>query len=409
MEFSSEIASARIYRFDWQATCPMKYICLISLMAVAIVSCHNREGDWTGRYALEINGMKNTTSGELEVVGDPGDYFGRIVFHSSRERVYEVGLKYADRDSMFFILPGGGGELALAKRDSMWQGRFRYFGIRADVKAKNMGPPSTELASLTALKPLAPGVISTDQEESFPSYDHLNQTIYFCRDQKLYASTLDGSTWSIPTQLPFSADYNDSAPYVFSDGSALLFTSDRPLPGSDANKKNLWQVDKTSEGWSTPVALPFPINIDTLGDYHGAVAASGNVYFISYNRPGGLGRSDIFLASQSPNGNFDLLHWNGPINSDKSEADVYIDPEEKYLLFASTGRDDSFGTDDIYLSTKDGDSWSDPKNLGSQVNSYAYEYGAWVDEANGYLYFNSFRRGTSDIYRVKMADIEMFD
>ena len=49
-----------------------------------------------------------------------------------------------------------------------------------------------------------------------------------------------------------------------------------------------------------------------------------------------------------------------------------------------------------------------PKNLGHKVNSFAYEYGAWVDEENGYLYFNSFRRGSSDIYRIPLADLEVF-
>ena len=92
-----------------------------------------------------------------------------------------------------------------------------------------------------------------------------------------------------------------------------------------------------------------------------------------------------------------------------SEADIFIDPDEKYLLFASTDRTESYGADDIYISFNKNGVWQTPKNVGPKVNSYAYEYGAWVDAENGYLYFNSYRRGSSDIYRIALSELEIFN
>ncbi|MEO0876709.1 MAG: flagellar motor protein MotB, partial [Bacteroidota bacterium] len=69
-------------------------------------------------------------------------------------------------------------------------------------------------------------------------------------------------------------------------------------------------------------------------------------------------------------------------------------------------REDSYGLDDIYISRNQVEGWSKPENLGPLVNSFAYEYGAWVDAKSGFLYFNSYRRGTSDIYRMPLRDVE---
>jgi hypothetical protein len=78
------------------------------------------------------------------------------------------------------------------------------------------------------------------------------------------------------------------------------------------------------------------------------------------------------------------------------------------LLTASTNREDSFGEDDIYISFQKNGNWSVLQNLGSVVNSFAYDYGAWIDSKEEYFYFNSYRRGCSDIYRIPLKDIPVF-
>ncbi len=363
-----------------------------------------------GTYDLTVEGLKSCTNGLLEIVGEDGDFFGKITFYAKRERVYEVGLTEHVNDSLSFILPGNGGYLKIKKQGPLVSGKFKYFGVRAEIEGKRVGPPAEELMKLVAFKPLAWNTISTLQEESFPSFDVKNQLLYFTRDQKLYSSSLASASWDEPEQLPFSDDTNDSAPYVFNDGNSLLFTSNRRTSEEQATggKKNLWRIDKTKNQWGRPQLLPNPINIDSVGDYHGAISEKGNIYYVSYNREGGFGRSDIYKGQiKNEVGEFENLGQ--VINTSKSESDVFIDPQEKYLLFVSTSREDGYGTDDIYISYKAGKSWSKPQNLGPAVNSFSYEYGMWVDHQNDYLYFNSYRRGTSDIYRIRLQEIELFE
>ena len=367
------------------------------------------EHPFTGTYQLNIANMKNCTSGELVIVGEPEDYFGKITLHAKRERVYEIGLQHESNDSLHFTLPGGGGFLHLKRNESDWTGKFKYFGIKADITAKRTGAPSTQLQQMVDLKPVGQGIISTDKEESFPSYDNINQILYFSRDNKLFSSNYSGIEWEKPIQLEISRRHNDSAPYLFNDGESMLFSSNRQIENPELNKKNIWQMNKKDGTWKrTILRLPDPVNIDTIGDYHAAIAQNGNVYFVSYNRPGGFGRSDIYVGVSDNRGLYEVSNLGSTINTEKSEADVFIDPEERYLLFASTGRADSYGADDIYISYKETNGWSKPVNIGTKVNSFAYEYGAWVDGKNKYLYFNSYRRGSSDIYRIKLEELEVF-
>ena len=372
-----------------------------------LAACQKSPAEFLGKYDLVLEGLKRYSEGELEVVGEPGDYFGRLHFKGERERTFALGLEYGDADSLAFVLPGGG-YLRLKQQAEQWQGQFKYFGLVAQISGRKVGPASASLQALVGLKPLAIGRISTGKEESFPCYDAQRQILYFTRDSRIYYShQLKDEAWGQPQLISFSANFNDSAPALSPDGTQLLFTSNRICYLTEARKKNLWVVKRTPEGWGIPRCLPAPVNIDSLGEYHGSVAHSGRYYFVSYLRPGGYGRSDLYVAEQNPQSNDFRVENLGPkINTDKSEADVFIDPAERYLLFASTDREESYGQDDIYISFNQVEGWSDPVNLGPLVNSFAYDYGAWVDAANGFLYFNSYRRGTSDIYRIPLRDVD---
>ncbi|MEL7421389.1 MAG: hypothetical protein AAFN81_00275 [Bacteroidota bacterium] len=382
-------------------------LALVSLLGfVLLTACQERQASFIGHYTLQLEGLSRYSAGELEVVGEPGDYFGRLHFTGERERTFALGLEYGNADSLAFRLPGGG-YLRLARDSKQWQGQFKYFRLRAQITGVKDGPPSPALLALVSLKPLFVGGINTSAEEAFPSFDFQQQTLYFNREGQIFLSQLRNGQWDEPALVPFFSGFNDTAPALSPDGSRLLFTSNRECHPSDLRKKNLWVAERTSNGWGAAYCLPEPVNIDSLGDYHGSIASSGRYYFVSYQRPGGYGRSDLYLAEEDPQTKtFSVQNLGPAINTENSEADVFIDPDERYLLFASTDREDSYGLDDIYISRNQVEGWSKPENLGPLVNSFAYEYGAWVDAKSGFLYFNSYRRGTSDIYRMPLRDVE---
>lgn len=385
----------------------MRTLFLSIFLCGILSSCQQSNGVPTGTYEVKVLN-KEGISGSLEIVGEPQDYFGRIVFEGKRKRTFPIGLRFSSQDSLAFLLAGGG-YLRMKKSDDQWKGNFKYFGLEFELEASRIGEASEAMERLVSLKPLARGMISTDQDETFPCYDAASQTLYLTRNGKIFESTESTlGSWSEPEMLSFFQESNNSAPYVFNEGQSLLFTSNKKLPNSEKTKKNLWMVNKGPDGnWLEPTPLPNPVNIDSLGEYHAAISKKGTVFFVSYNRKGGYGRSDLYKATPDGSG-YTVENLGETINTENSEADAFVHPKEAYLLTASTNREDSYGDDDIYISFQKDGEWSVLVNLGPVVNSFAYDYGAWIDSNEEYFYFNSYRRGCSDIYRIPLKDIPVF-
>ena len=106
----------------------VKSISLTPLLLLIASLCLRAQDNLIGQYDLTVTGWKNTPTGQLEVVGKPGDFFGRVTFQSTRERVYALGLAYRTEDSMAFFLAGGEGFLRLKRAATdQWAGAFKYF------------------------------------------------------------------------------------------------------------------------------------------------------------------------------------------------------------------------------------------------------------------------------------------
>jgi predicted esterase len=141
--------------------------------------------------------------------------------------------------------------------------------------------------------------------------------------------------------------------------------------------------------------------VNEAGDYHAAVAADGTVYWASADRPDGLGRSDVYAAAPDGDGYADPMHL--PVNSPTSEPDLYIDPEQRFMILTVTDRAGGLGGDDLWLSRREGGAWGELVHLGDLVNTPEYEYGPYVHD--GWLYFTSHRSGQADIYRARLVDL----
>jgi Tol biopolymer transport system component len=257
------------------------------------------------------------------------------------------------------------------------------------------------------LELVAAGVVSTDGGEAFPSLTPDGNSLYFATHERgwtgfhIVVSYLEDGKWTAPSPATFNSSYNDRAPFVSPDGSMLLFSSDRPLPdarSSRAGSFNLWFVTRSSEGaWSDPRPVP-GVNSRT-NDFHAAATAGGTLYFSS-NRPGGYGQYDLYRAEPEGDGYATPVNLGPTINTAGEETDVYVSPDESYLIVIATERAGGIGGDDLWLSARRNGSWEDLVNLGEPVNSSSYEYGPFVSSNGRFLYFTTHRRGLGDIVRV---------
>jgi hypothetical protein len=268
--------------------------------------------------------------------------------------------------------------------------------------------------------------ISTPQGEAWVTVNGEGTRMVFGRHSEgwsghtLWETVQDSTgTWSEPAIMAFSGVYNDRAPRFYPALDAFLFSSDRPHPAdagvgaapsaAEANEGmrdfNIWIAMHDGEDWMAPEPLD-AVNSDA-NDFHASVTEGGVIYFAS-DREGGAGRSDIYRAELG-SGGYVVERLEGPVNTAYSEADVFADPTERFLIFSRTGADDSFGGDDLYVSWRTADGWSEPVNLGPLVNTAEYEYGAWIPypfTSDAFLYFTTHTDGQADVVRIPVAAID---
>ena len=80
-----------------------------------------------------------------------------------------------------------------------------------------------------------------------------------------------------------------------------------------------------------------------------------------------------------------------PVNTENSDADPFVAPDESYLIVCQK-KDEGFGEYDLYVYFKKEDgSWTKGFNLGEGVNSADYEFRPYVTPDGKYLFFTSNR------------------
>jgi len=189
---------------------------------------------------------------------------------------------------------------------------------------------------------------------------------------------------------------------VFSkDGTEFFFgvhTGQRNEIRYSMMRDGNWSKPKTIVSWSEPINAGS--NINTSGDeYYISFTDAGTMFFASDGHPrkdSSRSDHDIYYAKYIDNEFQEPVLLDSAVNTSGYEADVFVAPDESYLIFCST-RDGGYGKGDLYISFKDADeNWTDAINMGVEINSEHYEYCPSVTKDGKYLFYTS----NQDIYWV---------
>ena len=213
---------------------------------------------------------------------------------------------------------------------------------RVDAFAPNLNTPSNEGSAVFN---------SNYSEVYFSRCTGGKRGDIYCQ---LVSSTWDGNGWSAPQPLPFlkeGVNYGHST--ITKDGKTLYFECNDPDGWGGID---IWMVERTVEGWSTPQLLGRSIN--TEGNERFPFIDSDTLYFSSdYHE--GMGGLDIF-KSYKLNGKWTpAQNLKTPINSGGDDFGYIIDyatvqnaTEIEYLGYFSSSRNTGEGQDDIYKFVK---------------------------------------------------------
>lgn len=217
--------------------------------------------------------------------------------------------------------------------------------------------------------------INTPSDEYLPSLTADGNTLIFTRrdgyDENFYKSTRqpDGS-WGRSEYLSgVNTTLNEGAQAINADGRWLVFTAcNRRNDGSQGSCDLYWSQLKDGN-WTKPVPFSATVNSPDW-DAQPAISPDNKTIYFSSNRPGGIGGKDLWFTTRLPNGRFTEPQNLGPdINTPGDEQAPFIHPDGQTLYFTSDGWP-GMGRNDLYFSRRKPDgTWSKPQNLGYPINT----------------------------------------
>ena len=265
--------------------------------------------------------------------------------------------------------------------------------------------------------------LNTDAYEYMPVLTADNKTMYFCgegradnlsvKGEDIFVSFFKNGSWSqgyLVTDL--STESKNEAPLSVSpDGNTLNLFSNG----------NVYFSEKTKYGWTR--IEPFEeINTKQNWEADAVMSADGNAVFFASDRPGNVGvyhpfsgrfhgdyvgNLDIYVCVKTDDGWSQPINIGSTINTPYAERTPFLHPDMKTLYFSSDGHA-GIGKIDVFKSTRLNDSswteWSEPVNLGFEINSPKKEYGYKISTDGTKAFYTQFIDNQSDIYSITLPE-----
>jgi outer membrane protein OmpA-like peptidoglycan-associated protein len=229
----------------------------------------------------------------------------------------------------------------------------------------------------------------------------------------IWYSTQDaGGNW-MPLQNIGSMLNNGFGTFVASvtpDGNTLLLGGRYEPKGNEGSGAfGLWLTHRIADGWSYPQKVEVNDYYTNAAYVEFCLSNDGRTIILSLDRRDSYGGKDLYVSFLQPDGTWSAPKNLGPdINSAADEATPFLASDGKTLYFASDGFA-GYGSMDMYISRRLDSTWqrwSEPENLGPQLNTPGWDAYYTVPASGEYAYFvsteNSF--GMGDIFRVKLPE-----
>lgn len=213
------------------------------------------------------------------------------------------------------------------------------------------------------------------------------------------------NAWTTPQTVIASNAYEYNDPILSPDEKRLYFISDQAQNGKGEKKDfDIWYLERQKDGWAQT-----PVNAGP------AINTKKNEYYMSFTKAGTMYFSSNGDTDQTTDQNYDIRLSRfstgafepsekllDAINTEHYEADVFVSPDEQYVIFCSE-RPGGLGKGDLYISFKDNNGkWQKAKNMGNVVNTEGYEFCPFVTGDGKNLFFS--RDG--DIFWISATVIE---
>ena len=221
--------------------------------------------------------------------------------------------------------------------------------------------------------------------------------------EDIWIAKKNGNNWSTPENLGeiINTGTHESNLGLSADGTRLYIYKTE-------NLGDIFYSEMKSGKWTKPKSLGKPINTE-YKEISAFETSDGKQLFISSDRPGGVGKADIYVCKKDSKG-----LWGEPkllsesINTPNDEEGPFFDVNSNTLYFSSKGHQ-GMGGFDLYKSVFNPSTseWSAPINLGYPINSTDDDLYFIMGSDGKTGYYSTFKqdsKGENDIYKIYPLD-----
>ncbi len=197
---------------------------------------------------------------------------------------------------------------------------------------------------------------------------------------------------------------DDGDEYIYATYNVWSFTKSSDIGYSKRSSKGTWSKPKLEQKLKGKKG---GINT-TYFESSATLDASGNTMYFVAESPKGIGLGDIYVVKKDGNKWGTPQNLGATVNTKYDENTVWVTPDGNTLFFSTDGRD-GMGGYDIYKTTKTGDTWSDPVNVGYPINSVNNDthFRLSPDGKTGYM--TSARQNGFGLHDIYMVDLKGLD
>lgn len=220
--------------------------------------------------------------------------------------------------------------------------------------------------------------------------------------EDIFITRRAGQSWEPPKKISqnINQKYNDAAASLSPDGKMLFLYYEE-------GAGDIYVSRLEGGEWSSPKPLNKNINTSMYWETSASISADGRKLYFASNRPGGLGELDLYVSEIDGKGDWGKAVNLGPlINTPENEDAPFIHPDGVTLYFSSDGHP-NLGNSDIFVSLFQNGKWQKPENLGWPINTWEYDgfFTISADKKKGY--YSTMKEGglgEADIYSITFLE-----
>ena len=259
--------------------------------------------------------------------------------------------------------------------------------------------------------------INSPYDDMLPIISPDGKTLYFAkkkapenfgaekRDDIYISEKTPTGQWSKATNIgiPLNTDDHNFVCAVSPDGNTMYLANryDYRTEGDGVavaykKKDNTWTKPK-------PLEIKNMYNNSPFACYH--VSIYGKTMVMAIERENSFGDMDLYVSFKYADGVWsEPMNMGADVNTAGAEASVFLAADGKTIYFSSNGHS-GYGDFDMFMSKRLDNTWrnwTEPVNLGSKINSPGRDIYYTIPASGDYAYYSSdvYGYGRNDLFRI---------